>query len=113
MEKHPEKFPPEKPEVMPQGKKCKPNSAQILIDLGSLLPSVAVAIPRMYPVTYLDLRSQLGAEQVRLTMSQVEEHARCMIHVASLDAMMLLMTKFERLRRWTALVEDRRLRLAL
>ena len=83
------------------------------MDLGPLLPSVAVAIPRMYPVTYLDLRSQLGAEQERLQMVHVEEHIRCAHQVAALGGVMDLVTKFERLRRWATLVEDRRLRLAL
>ena len=109
----PKSFAPEKLEVMSHGKRCKPNSAQRLIDLGPLLPIVAVAIPRMLPVTYLDLNSQLGAEQDRAKLLHLEEHARCMLQLAYCSEMLIFTAKFERLQRWTMLVEDCHLRLAL
>ena len=99
--------------VSPLGKKYKSNSAQSLIDLGPLLPMVAVAIPRMYTVTYLDLNCQLREEQERAKLLHMEEHALCMLHVEYFDAAFHPAAMFERLQRWTMLVEDRRLRLAL
>ena len=90
VEKCPEKFPPRKTRGDAIGKRYKPNSAQRLIDPGPLLPIVAVAIPRMHPVTYLDLNSQLGAEQEHATMLHLEEHARCMLHVNYYAEMMHL-----------------------
>ena len=65
-----------------------------------------MAVPRVHAVTYLDLDSQLGAEQVRAKMLHLEEHARCMLHVKYYAAALDLAAKFERLRRWTMLVED-------
>ena len=39
-------------------------------------------MPRIRPVTYLDLHSQLTAEQVRAQMVHLEQHVRCAITVA-------------------------------
>ena len=59
------RFSPENPELMPLGKRLRPNSVQMLIDMGPLLAPISVPVPRMRAVTYLDLRSQLtAAEQV-------------------------------------------------
>ena len=72
-----------------------------------------MTVPRIRPVTYLDLRSQLTAEQVRAQMVHLEQHVRCAITVAYYERSLDLTARFERLRRWMVLVEDRHCRLAL
>ena len=109
----PKKFPPENADVMPMGKRSRPNSAQLLIDLGPLLAPVVVTVPRIRPVTYLDLHGQLAAEQVRVKMMHTEDHGRCAISAAYYEGSLDLTARFERLRRWMVLVEDRHCRLAL
>ena len=93
----PKKFPPEKPDMMPIGKRSRPNSAQQLIDLGPLLAPMVVTVPRIRPVTYLDLHSQLTAEQVRVKMVHIEEHIRCSITVEYFRSSLDLTARFERL----------------
>ena len=98
---------------MPIGKRSWPNSAQLLINLGPLLAPMVVTVPRIRPVTYLDLHSQLTAEQVRVQMIHLEQHVRCAIAVAYYERSLDLTARFERLRRWMLLIDDRRGRLAL
>ena len=98
---------------MPFGKRSRPNSAQLLINLGPLLAPVVVTVPRIRPVTYLDLHSQLTAEQVRVQMVHTEQHVRCAILVAYYECSLDLTARFERLRRWMVLVEERHCHLAL
>ena len=74
--------------MMPIGKRSRPNSVQQLIDLGTLLAPMVVAVPRIRPVTYLDLHSQLTAEQVRMKMMHAEEHIRCAIVDAMVDGVL-------------------------
>ena len=81
--------------------------------MGPLLAPLVVAVPRIRPVTYLDLHSQLTAEQVRVKMMHIEEHVRCAISVAYYERSLDLTARFERLRRWMLLVADRHCRLAL
>ena len=107
------RFSPENPELMPLGKRYKSNSAQVLIDLGPLLGPAAVTLPRMRAVTYLDLHSQLTAEQVRAKMMNTEEQIRCAIQSAYYVHTLDYAARFERLQRWVLLVEDRSCRLAL
>ena len=109
----PKKFPPEKPDMMPIGKRSRPNSAQQLINLGPLLAPLVVTVPCIRPVTYLDLHSQLTAEQVRVKMVHIEAHIRCAILVEYFESLLDLTARFERLRRWMLLVADRQCRLAL
>ena len=114
MEEHPpEKVPREKTDVTPVEKRYRPNSAQLLIDLGPLLAPVAMPMPRMRAVTYLDLHSQLTAEQVRAKMMHLEEATRCAIQCAYYQRTLDFAARLERLQRWMLHVEDRTCRLAL
>ena len=67
--------------------------------MGPLLAPAAVTVPRIQPVTYLDLHSQLTAEQVRMKMMHAEEHIRCAIVVEHYERSLDLMARFERLAR--------------
>ena len=108
------KFPEEKAEYMPSGKRTKQSSVQILLDLGPLLPVVIQRIPkRVLQITYVDLDRQLEDEGQRRQQVRLEEQMRATVEVEFLKNLLDLYVRFEKLQRWTLLVLDRRHRHAL
>ena len=108
------KFPEEKTEYMPSGKRKKQSSVQILLDLGPLLPVVIQRIPkRVLQITYVNLDRQLEDEGQRRQQVRLEEQMRAAVEVEFLRNLLDLNVRFENLQRWTLLVLDRRHRHAL
>ena len=98
----------------PQVKRSKRSSLQVLLDLGPLLPRVVQQVPqRLYKVAYINLDRQPEDEQHRGQLMVREEQARATVETDMLRRELDLWVRCKKLRRWTLLVVDRRLRTTL